>query len=61
MSVKPYPIDEDGVSMAAEPSVQESISKRRVSMAEVMSNSITLEESQRILEERIYRFYHPEV
>lgn len=61
MDVKPYPIDEGGVAMAAEPSVQETITKRRVSMAEVMSHSITLEESQRILEERIYRFYHPEV
>lgn len=63
MSVKQYPIEEEGSGSlkASEPSVQEIIHKRRVSMSEVMNQSMTLEDSRKIMEERIYRFYHPEV
>ena len=59
MNVKPYPIDEGGVAMAAEPSVQETITKRHVSMAEVMRHSITLEELDKHLDTLINKHYHP--
>ena len=47
-------------TMAAEPSMHEVIYKRRFPLAEAMKTSITLEESRRLMEERVYRFYHPE-
>ncbi len=62
MSVKPYPETEEGIgtAKAEEPVVQEVVAKRRVNMADVMKESITLEEARKIMEERIYRFYHSE-
>lgn len=62
MSVKPYPETEEGASTAKanEPVVQEIIVKRHVNMADVIRESITLEDSRKIMEERIYRFYHSE-
>ena len=47
-------------AMSAEPSMHEVIHKRRFPLAEAMKTSITLEESRRLMEERVYKFYHPE-
>ena len=46
-------------AMSAEPSMHEVIHKRRFPLAEAMKTSITLEESRRLMEERVYKFYHP--
>ena len=61
MDVKPYPTQEEetGVAKASEPVVQEVIAKRRVNMADVMRESITLEDIHKEMTQMIYRFYHP--
>lgn len=63
MSKEQYPIEEEGSGSlkASEPSAQEVVRKHRVNMSEVMRHSMTLEDSRKIMEDRIYRFYHPEV
>ena len=53
----------DGESLGTlveEPSLQEVIYKRRFPLAEAMKTSITLEEMDRRLTEKIYRHFHPE-
>ena len=61
MIVKPYSNDEESSPMAAsEPVVQEMMSCRRVNLSNIMEHCKTLEESRKILEDRVYKFYHPE-
>jgi hypothetical protein len=57
MSKIPYPIEEDESCphTASEPSFQEMIQKRRFPLSEAMKTSITLEESRKIMEDRIAR------
>lgn len=47
-------------SAVSEPSMNEVIYKRRIPFAEVMMTSITLEELDGRLSDKIYRHYHPE-
>lgn len=63
MSVKPYTnLDEESNPMvASEPAMQEMIQHRCVNLSDIMGHCKTLEESRRILEDRVYKFYHPEV
>ncbi len=61
MSVKPYPETEEGIGVAKaeEPVVHEVVAKRRVNLADVMKESITLEDFHKEMTQMIYRFYHP--
>lgn len=61
MNVKPYTNDEESKPMvAAEPVAQEMMHCRRVNLSDIMGHCKTLEESRKILEDRVYKFYHPE-
>ena len=62
MGIKKYSLEEeesDGLR-ACEPSVQEGVTKRRVDMADVMRQSVTLEDFHKELSGMIYDFYHPQ-
>lgn len=61
MSINYTHTDEEPLgTLLEEPSLQEVIHKRRFPLAEAMKTSITLEEMDRRLTEKIYRHFHPE-
>ena len=62
MSIKQYSFEEEEscTPIASEPSIQEIINTRRFPLSEAMKSCVTLEESRKIMEERIYKHYHPE-
>ena len=62
MGIKKYPLEEEdsGGLMVCEPTLQETVTKRRVNMADVMRQSVTLEDFHKELSGMIYDFYHPQ-
>ena len=53
---------ESAVGVASEPVVVYGVNRaRRVPISEVMKNSMTLEESENLITQKIYKHFHPEV